>query len=153
VSSECCHTSICDSKRGSEGLAGEKKMIFVLKLLGPILPVHSQWFHQKEYLGSWETSHWRDFSGLPRASPTKGRNPPYFQSDEILQLPICVFKNLMVTSNAPTHIDQRHSNDKDLLLDPGPWGKQPREWPLVWETVLELELRLTPKRALATFSS
>ena len=26
----------------------------------------------------------------------------------------------MVTSNAATHIDQRHSNNKDLLL--GPWA-------------------------------
>ena len=37
VPSECHHASICDSKRGGGGLASEEKVIFVLKLLGPIL--------------------------------------------------------------------------------------------------------------------
>ena len=41
VPSECHHISICDSKRGGDGPASEKKMIFVLELLRPILPVHS----------------------------------------------------------------------------------------------------------------
>ena len=49
--SECHHASIFDHKRGGGGFAGEEKVIFVLKLLGPILPVHSQ-IPQKEYLGS-----------------------------------------------------------------------------------------------------
>ena len=35
------HTSISDRKRDSEGPANEEKVIFVLKLLGPVLPVHS----------------------------------------------------------------------------------------------------------------
>ena len=54
-------------------------------------------------------------SGLLRASTTKG-SPPHFQVDQILQFPICVFKNLISSSNASTHIDQRHRHDKDLLL-------------------------------------
>ena len=70
---------------------------------------------QKEYLGSWETIHWRAFSGLLRASTTKG-SPLHFQVDQILQFPVYVFKNLMIRGNASTHIDQRHSHDKDLLL-------------------------------------
>ena len=37
VPSECHHASIYDSRRGSGGLASEEKVIFVLKLLGPIL--------------------------------------------------------------------------------------------------------------------
>ena len=51
VFTECHHVSICNSKRSCGGLASEEKVIFVLKLLGPILPVHSQ-IPQKEYLGS-----------------------------------------------------------------------------------------------------
>ena len=55
------------------------------------------------------------FSGLLRASATKGRSPLHFQSDQILQFPICVLKNLMVTSRASTHIGRRHSHEKDSL--------------------------------------
>ena len=51
VPSECHHASIFDSKRGGGVFVGEEKVTFVLKLLGPILPVHSQ-IPQKEYLGS-----------------------------------------------------------------------------------------------------
>ena len=51
ISSECCHTSICDSKRGSGGSASEEKVISVLKLLGPNLPVHSHKFHKKNIQG------------------------------------------------------------------------------------------------------
>ena len=40
VSSEYHHTSICESKRGCGGLACKEKVISVLKLLGPTLPVH-----------------------------------------------------------------------------------------------------------------
>ena len=47
VPSECHHTSICDSKRGGGQSASEEKVIFVLKLLGPILPVHFHRFHKK----------------------------------------------------------------------------------------------------------
>ena len=39
----------------------------------------------------------------------------HFQSDQILQFPICVLKNLMVTSSASIHIDQRHSHDRLTL--------------------------------------
>ena len=31
----------------AEGLASEEKVIFVLKLLGPVLPVHFHRFHKK----------------------------------------------------------------------------------------------------------
>ena len=47
VPSECHHTSICDGKRGGGGLASEKKVIFVLQLLGPILPVHFHRVHKR----------------------------------------------------------------------------------------------------------
>ena len=47
VPSECHHASICDSKRGGRGLASEEKVIFVLKLLGPILPVPFHRFHKR----------------------------------------------------------------------------------------------------------
>ena len=70
---------------------------------------------QKEYLGSWDRSHQRASSGLLRASTTKGRSPLHFQSDQILQFLICVFKNLLFTSSASVHIDWRHSHDKDSL--------------------------------------
>ena len=38
---------ISDSKRDGEGLASEEKVIFVLELLGPVLPVHSHRFYRK----------------------------------------------------------------------------------------------------------
>ena len=44
---ECHHAGICDSKRDSGGLASKEKVIFVLRLLGPILPVHSHRFHKR----------------------------------------------------------------------------------------------------------
>lgn len=47
VPSECHHASISDSKRDGEGLASEENSDFVLKLLGPVLPVHSHRFHRK----------------------------------------------------------------------------------------------------------
>ena len=47
VPSECHHTSIHDSKRGCGGLASEEKVVFVLKLLEPVLPVHSHRFHKR----------------------------------------------------------------------------------------------------------
>ena len=59
----------------------------------------------------------RASSGPLRASATKGRSPLYFQSDQILQFPICVLKNLVVTSGASVHTDGRHSRDKDSLFE------------------------------------
>ena len=47
VPSVCHHASICDSKRGGGGLAIEEKVILLLKLLGPILPVHFHRLHRK----------------------------------------------------------------------------------------------------------
>ena len=47
VPSECQHASIHESKRGGGGSTSEEKVIFVLKLLGPILPVHSHRFHKR----------------------------------------------------------------------------------------------------------
>ena len=41
VPSERHHASVHDSKRGGGGSAREENVNFVLKLLGPILPVHS----------------------------------------------------------------------------------------------------------------
>ena len=38
---------ISDSKRDGEGLASEEKVIFVLELLGPVLPVHSHNFTER----------------------------------------------------------------------------------------------------------
>ena len=100
------------SKRGGGGLASEEKVIFVLKLLGSILPVHFHRFQRKKYLRNWDKSHRRASSGPLRASTTK-RSPYHFQSDHILQFPICVLKNLMITSSASIHIDRRHSHDRD----------------------------------------
>ena len=51
VPSECHHASICDSKRGGRGLASEEKVIFVLELLGPILPDHFHRFHKRTISG------------------------------------------------------------------------------------------------------
>ena len=51
IPSECHHATICDSKRGGGGLASEEKVIFVLKLLGPILPVHFHRFHKRSIWG------------------------------------------------------------------------------------------------------
>ena len=51
VPSECHHTSIYDSKRGCGGLANEERVIFVLKLLGPTLPVHFHSFHKRNIYG------------------------------------------------------------------------------------------------------
>ena len=51
VPSERHHASVHDSKRGGGGSASEENVNFVLKLLGPILPVHFQ-IPQKEYLGT-----------------------------------------------------------------------------------------------------
>ena len=50
-SSEHHHISISDSKRDGEGLASEEKVIFVLELLGPVLPAHSHRFQRKNILG------------------------------------------------------------------------------------------------------
>ena len=155
VLSECHHTSICDSKRGGRGLASEERVIFVLELLGPILPVHFHRFHRKKSLRSWDKSHQRASSGPLRVSTTKRRNPLHFQSDQILQFPICVLKNLrncipavlLSTQLEDTAVTKTH------FQVAGPWGRQPREWPLAWETFLELELCLAPKRAPLTFSS
>ena len=47
VPPECHHTSVCDSKRGGGGLASEEKVIFVLELLGSILPAHFYRFHKR----------------------------------------------------------------------------------------------------------
>ena len=47
VPSECHHASKCDSKRGGGGLASEENVSFVLKLLGPILPVHLHRFQKR----------------------------------------------------------------------------------------------------------
>ena len=47
VPSECHHTSIRDGKRDCGGLASEERVIFVLKLLEPILPVHFHSFHKR----------------------------------------------------------------------------------------------------------
>ena len=38
-----------------------------------------------------------------RASATKGRSPMHFQSAQIWGVPICVLRNLMLTSNASIH--------------------------------------------------
>ena len=48
---ECQDTSICHSERGGEGLAREKKVIFVLELLGAVLSVHFYRFHRKTIKG------------------------------------------------------------------------------------------------------
>ena len=69
----------------------------------------------KEYLRSWDKTHQRASSGPLRANTIKGRSPLHFQSDQIQELPICVSKNLMVTSSAFIHIDRQHSHDKASL--------------------------------------
>ena len=38
---------ISDSKRDGEGLASEEKVIFVLELIGPVLPAHIHRFHKR----------------------------------------------------------------------------------------------------------
>ena len=47
VPSECLHARICDSKRGGGGSVSEDKVIFALKILGPIFPVHVHSFHKR----------------------------------------------------------------------------------------------------------
>ena len=161
VPSEYHHASICDSKRGGRELASEERVIFVLELLGPILPVHFHRFHREQYLRSWDKSHQRASSGPLRVHTTKRRNPLHFQSDQILQFPLCVLKNLMVLKNLknciPAVLLSTQLEDtavtKTHFQVAGPWGRQPREWPLAWETCLELELCLTPKHVLVTFGS
>ena len=127
------------------GLASEEK-VFVCKLLSQSFQFIST-DSTKEYIRCWDKGHQRASSGPLRASATKGRSPLHFQSYQILQFLICVLKNLMVTSSASVHIDWTH------FQVAGPWGREPREWPLAWETFPELELRLTPKHALVTFGS
>ena len=83
---------------------------------------------QKKYLKSWDRGHSRAFSGLLRASTTKGRSPRHFQSNQVLQFPICVLKNLMVTSDACIHTDQKHSHDKDSLLGCWPLKQAAKRW-------------------------
>ena len=51
VPSECHCASICDSKRGGRGLARDEKVIFVLKLLGPIIPVPFHRFRKRNIYG------------------------------------------------------------------------------------------------------
>ena len=51
VPSEGHHSSICDSKGGCGGLASEERVIFVLELLEPTLPVHFHRFHKKSIQG------------------------------------------------------------------------------------------------------
>ena len=46
VPSKCHHASICDNK-GGRGLASEEKVIFVLKIVGPILPFPFHRFHKR----------------------------------------------------------------------------------------------------------
>ena len=109
VPSECHYTSTCDSKRSCGGLGSEEKVIFVLKLLGPIFPVHFHRLHRKKYLRSRDKSYQRASAGPLRASTTKGRSPLYFQSGTY------VLRNLMVTSSTSIHTIWRHNHDKDSL--------------------------------------
>ena len=111
VPSECHHASICESKRvGQRGKSG-----FCPQAIRANPSSSCPQIPQKEYLRSWNRSHWRAFSGLLRASTTKGRGPLHLQSNQILQFLICVLKNLTIFSSASIHIDQRHSHDKDSL--------------------------------------
>ena len=66
---------------------------------------------QEEYLRSGDKSQQKASCGPLRANAT----PLHFQSDQTLQFPICVLKNLMVTSSAFIHKDRRHSHDKVSL--------------------------------------
>ena len=112
ISSECCHITICESERvGQRG-----KSDFCPQAIRANPSSSFPQIPQKEYLRSWDKNHQRASSGPLRASATKGRNPLHFQSDQILQFPICV---LMVTSRAFIHIDRRHSCEKVSLL--GHW--------------------------------
>ena len=115
VPSECHHASIHDSKRGGGGSTSEEKVIFCPQVTRANPSSSFPQIPQKEYLRSGDKSHQRAFSGLLRASTTKRRSPLHFQSDQILQFPICVLKNVMITSSASIHIDQKHSHDKDSL--------------------------------------
>ena len=51
VSSKCHRTTICDSKRVGGGLVSKKKVIFVLELQGPMLPVHFHRSHKRNIQG------------------------------------------------------------------------------------------------------
>ena len=124
-SQECHHTSMCDSARGCGGLANEERVIFVRMLLEPILPVHFHRCHRKYYLRSLDKRHQRALSGPLTVNTNKGRSPLCFQSDQILQFPVCVLKILMVTSSAFIHIDRRHSHDKDSLSGSWPLRQAP----------------------------
>ena len=118
VPPECTHSSICDRERGDGGSVCEDSD-FCPQATDTNPSSSFPQFPQKEYLGSGDKSHQGAFSGLLRAGTTKSRSPLHFQSDHILQFPICVLKNIMVTSSASIHIDQRHSHDKDSLA--GHW--------------------------------
>ena len=106
-------------------MANEERVIFVLMLLEPILPVHFHRFHRKDYLRSWDKRHLRAFSGPLTVNTNKGRSPLYFQSDQILQFPICVLKILIITSSAFIHTDRRQSHDKDSLSGSWPLRQAP----------------------------
>ena len=134
------------SKRGGGGLASDEKVIFVLRLLGPILPVHFHRLYRKKYLRRWDKSHQRASSGPLRANATKGRNPLHFQCDQILQFLIYVLKNLMVTSSTSIHIDGRHSRERLTFRSLVPEAGS-QESDLAWEAFLELEFHLVPKHA------
>ena len=94
--------------------ASEKRVIYVLKLSGPSLPAYFHRFH-KRICKELRQNPPESSSGPLRANTTKGRSPLHFQSDQILELLICVSKNLMITSSTFIHIDRWHSHDKDSL--------------------------------------
>ena len=63
-----------DSKRDGEGVVSEEKVIFVLEFFRASPSSSFPQIPQKEYLRSWDKSHWKA-SGPLRASVTKGRSP------------------------------------------------------------------------------
>ena len=113
VPSECHHAS--RAKEVVEGWPARKKWFFCPQAARAIPSSSFPQIPQKEYLGSWDRSHWRAFSHLLTASTTKGRGPLHVQSEQILQILIYVIRNLLLTSSASIHIDWRHSRDTESL--------------------------------------
>ena len=75
---------------------------------------------QKEYLGTWDRSHWRALSSPLRASTTSREEAHCTSSLGFLT---CVLRNLMLISSASIHIVWGDSYNKD----PSPQWEQPRE--------------------------
>ena len=85
-------------------LASEEKVIFVLIWASPFVSFPQ--IPQKEYLRSWDKSHWKASSGPLRANITKERNSLYsLTSKMLLELEIHLASELLISSEARHFLD------------------------------------------------